>query len=85
MAASTKPARSASALSGTPAVEPTVGRIVLYIEESGIESAAIIAKVHNTTCVNLRTFPDSNASHFHTRTNVVEGLSPGCWKWPTRV
>ena len=74
-----------SVLGGRPAPVPTVGRIVLYCEVDGIESAAIIVRVYNATCVNLRTFPDSNESHFQTRNLVVEGVSPGCWKWPPRV
>ena len=63
-------------------VVPSIGRIVIYTEQSGVETAALIVAVLNATCVNLRTFPDDNESHFKTRSAVVEGPGPGCWKWP---
>ena len=63
---------------------PSLGRIVLYTEEDGTQSPGIVVKVHNVTCVNLRTFQDSNQQHFQARLDVVEGTSPGTWMWPPR-
>ncbi len=82
MAKSDTPTTPGTPLPATRAGKPTVGRIVHYIEESGAETAAIVARVVSGTMVNLRTFPDSNLHHLQSREDVNEGTVPGCWRWP---
>ena len=69
---------------------PSIGRIVHY----GIETqsgagpvawnAAIIVRVHNATCVNLKVFED-NYGTIPFKTSVCLGEGAGEWRWPPRV
>jgi hypothetical protein len=64
---------------------PTVGRIVYYKsygtpggEYQSEDRAAIVTRVHNTTCVDLAVF---NPTGMFFNTNVVQGQSGGQWDW----
>jgi len=73
-------------------MKPTIGRIVIYKYHdaekptvfAGNECAAIIVRVLNDTCVNLRLIEDSAAMP-PLKTSVVLGTQPTTWRWPERV
>ena len=65
---------------------PTIGRIVHYnafADEHVKVSPAIITRVHNEECVNLRVFFDGRPST--PMTSVVRGDKLGQWNWPPKV
>ena len=67
-------------------MKPTVGRIVHFRTYSNDEvEPAIITKVHNDTCVNLRIFSDSQPHNDEFRISVTQGDSRGQWNWPPRT
>lgn len=71
---------------------PTVGRIVHYwlpADSAGSRLncvAAVITRVWNSECVNLKVIPDSNGPGAWL-TSIVRSGTPmrGCWSWPERV
>ena len=63
-------------------MRPSIGRIVHYKLDDGKLVPAIITKVWNEVCVNLRVFMDSKEID-HT-TSVMEGEDVGQWVWPER-
>ena len=60
--------------------KPTIGRIVHYKVDDGGIAPAIITRVHNDDCVNLRIFLDGRPCE--SRTSVVRGDGRGQWDWP---
>lgn len=73
---------------------PTIGRIVHYNvaatdrylrgSESDKVLPAVIVRVHDSTCVNLRVEPDREG-YTVWRERVMLGTGPGQWCWPVRV
>jgi hypothetical protein len=75
-------------------MKPTVGRIVNFTlpdypvgaRNAGEVRGAVITRVWNNTCVNLRVFTDGSndegQSEYHT--SVVQGDVMGKWNWPVR-
>lgn len=66
-------------------MKPTIGRVVFYNrygtpggEHKSEESAAIITKVHNDSCVDLCVL---NPSGIHFNQKVIQGDQPGHWEW----
>jgi hypothetical protein len=64
-------------------MKPTVGRIVHFME-GGQPLPALITKVHNDTCVNLRVFYDSNRNGAW-KSSVTQGTGEASWAWPPIV
>ena len=75
---------------------PTVGRIVHYVMPNGGHRAALITRVHGTSCVNLAVFPDGDGeadapqirkTSVTFREEHCEGRAEGAntWHWPERV
>jgi hypothetical protein len=62
--------------------QPTVGRIV-HFNLGGLKHAAIVAYVHNDTCVNLCVI-DGNGCTMN-RTSVEYGNGDNHWCWPEIV
>lgn len=65
-------------------MKPTIGRIVLYKAGDGNDLPAIVVKVWNDTCVNLKVFTN-DAEQALFVTSVTEGDQRGSWRWPTVV
>lgn len=68
-------------------MEPTIGRIVHYIDNEGNTLPAIVVKVHNRTCVDLQVFKQSTDGSY-LATSVCEDPtdSRACtWRWPLRA
>jgi hypothetical protein len=72
---------------------PTIGRIVIYQPQPGENGAhagslwpAIVTSVQSAgpAFVNLHVFRD-NMSGSLSVPGVVEGTTPGTWRWPDRV
>jgi hypothetical protein len=61
-------------------MKPTVGRIVHFMD-GGQPLPAIITKVHNDTCVNLRVFYDTNRNGAW-KSSVMQGTGDSSWAWP---
>ena len=69
-------------------MKPSIGRIVHFAfgtsEEEKFWVPAVVTRVHNATCVNLRAFGDDSCnSTWHT--SVCQGEDVGSWRWPPRV
>ena len=70
---------------------PTIGRTVLYRVAPGDRYLrgsdvlpAVIVRVHDSACVNLRVEPD-RPGYSVWKERVVFGAGPGQWSWPVRV
>jgi hypothetical protein len=71
--------------------QPSVGRIVHFICSDNVRVPAIITKVHNATCVNLRVFfncntPETDQDFFNSSTfDNRSDATYGTWCWPPKL
>jgi len=74
-------------------MKPSIGRIVIFhlgdgddgINNGSREVAAIVTRVWNDICVNLRLFYDGEGCPTEWKTSAELGTQPGQWSWPERV
>lgn len=73
-------------------MEPTVGRIVHYVDFQGLKHAAIVTHVIDERDVNLAVFYDGGVgatmqalSAITYEANPQRGYVGGSWHWPERV
>lgn len=61
-------------------MQPTIGRIVNYINEASIREPALIVAVHDEEHITIVAWNTGGTAR--TFTNVKIGTSPGAWAWP---
>lgn len=66
-------------------IQPSIGRIVHYVDIKGVTQAAMITRVWTRDCVNLRVFADAADSYFATSVVYNDEKSQYSWAWPERV
>jgi len=74
-------------------MKPSIGRIVIFhvkemegdINNGALEAPAMILRVWNDTCVNLRVFFDGDGCLTEFKSSATNGSEPGQWSWPERV
>ena len=69
--------------------QPSLGRVVHFVDEYGKEFAALIVRVWSEQTVNLFVFPNGDpiSGHGHVETSIVfdEGHKKPSWHWPGYV
>jgi len=62
--------------------KPSIGRIVIFKNYLGVEHAAIITHVWNSTTVNLKAFGKDHNSTDMVCTSCCQGDGQNQWNWP---
>ena len=63
---------------------PTIGRIVIYVDEYEVDHPAVITAVRGKNLVNLKVLCDSPDTLWLTNVRLDETGAKRTWYWPKR-
>lgn len=73
---------------GTANPQPSITRMVIFVDENKIEYPAVVCAVHGTACVSLNVFtlsgPQVRKSITHADRYPTVGYPALSWHWPER-
>lgn len=62
-------------------IEPSVGRVVLYVESGDHITCALVTRVWNANCVNLMIMYDGGVPSARTSVSYNGDKVSGTWHW----